>query len=111
MKSLMQQPRVNATRQNKRFLAEPISLQRINSPKDGRRRQNYFRGRLSERVACTGEVVRALGRRRLAVEPVHLALNELPVQAFAQHQVIGRTVLHDFAKLHDDDPVETPHRR
>jgi hypothetical protein len=42
MKSLIEQPRVNATRQNKRFLADPISLQRINSPKDGLRRQKYF---------------------------------------------------------------------
>jgi hypothetical protein len=42
MKSLIGPRRVNVRRQNKRFLAEPIWLQRINSPKLGLWRQNYF---------------------------------------------------------------------
>jgi hypothetical protein len=42
MKSMIGAREVNATRQNKRFLIEPMRLRRINSSKDGLRRQKYF---------------------------------------------------------------------
>ena len=101
MKSLIGQPGVNVRSKNKRLLTERIGQKRINSPKHGPQRQNYFCG-ASEAVGL---------RRHLAAEPVHLALDELPIEPFAQHQVIGRPVLDHLAELHDDDPVEASHRR
>ncbi len=108
MKSLIRPPRVNAALKNKRFLAEPIGPKRINSLKRGPRRHEYFFA-FAEAVAYAGEAATLGGG--LAVEPVHLALHELPVQALAPDQQIGWPVLNDFAKLHDDDTVETSYRR
>src|ERR1700722_19008568 len=47
--------------------------------------------------------------RRLPGEPIHLALNQLPIKPFPAHQQVGRAVLDDLAGLQHDDAVEIAH--
>jgi hypothetical protein len=46
-----------------------------------------------------------------ARQPIHFALHEPPVSAFAMEEHVGWTVLNDLAGLKDDDAVEMAHRR
>ena len=99
--------KVNATRSNKRILAGRLRFQRMNSPKGPDHDTSFSRGlpfASADLKASAG-----LGGR-LAVEPIHLALDQLAIKPFASHQEIGRAVLDYFAELQHDDAVEIPHR-